>query len=188
MKTHSPRRSGRRIFGWSLLGGLALMLLGAAGWQGVQATIAYTNTTAFCVSCHEMAAQAEVEWKQSVHFNNASGVRAECADCHVPEAFIPKMIRKIEASNDLWQHFQGSIDTPEKYEARRLIMAEREWARMIKSDSATCRSCHSYDAMAWAKQTPRAEKEMKAAHEQGKTCIECHKGVAHSLPAVPRDD
>ncbi|MDI5349340.1 NapC/NirT family cytochrome c, partial [Salmonella enterica subsp. enterica serovar Kentucky] len=39
--------------------------------------------------------------------------------------------RKLEASNDLYQTFIAhSIDTPEKFEAKRAELAEREWARM----------------------------------------------------------
>lgn len=41
------------------------------------------------------------------------------------------MKRKLEASNDLYQTFIAhSIDTPEKFEAKRAELAEREWARM----------------------------------------------------------
>ncbi|MEA7581093.1 NapC/NirT family cytochrome c, partial [Salmonella enterica subsp. enterica serovar Anatum] len=41
------------------------------------------DTTEFCVSCHSMQPVYQ-EYKQSVHFQNASGVRAECHDCHIP--------------------------------------------------------------------------------------------------------
>lgn len=38
--------------------------------------------------------------------------------------------RKLEASNDIYQTFIAhSIDTPEKFEAKRAELAEREWAR-----------------------------------------------------------
>ena len=78
-----------------------------------------TSTTEFCVSCHSMEPVYE-EYKQSVHFQNASGVRAECHDCHIPSD-LPGMIkRKLEASNDIYQTFIAhSIDTPEKFEAKR---------------------------------------------------------------------
>ncbi len=42
--------------------------------------------------------------------------------------------RKLEASNDIYQTFIAhSIDTPEKFEAERAELAEREWARMKKT-------------------------------------------------------
>ncbi|MCR6678642.1 NapC/NirT family cytochrome c, partial [Escherichia marmotae] len=42
-----------------------------------------TCNTEFCVSCHSMTPVYD-EYKESSHFQNASGVRAECDDCHVP--------------------------------------------------------------------------------------------------------
>ncbi|WP_050437690.1 pentaheme c-type cytochrome TorC, partial [Escherichia coli] len=141
-----------------------------------------TSTTEFCVSCHSMQPVYE-EYKQSVHFQNASGVRAECHDCHIPPD-IPGMVkRKLEASNDIYQTFIAhSIDTPEKFEAKRAELAEREWARMKENNSATCRSCHNYDAMDHAKQHPEAARQMKVAAKDNQSCIDCHKGIAHQLP------
>ncbi|VTR51341.1 Cytochrome c-type protein TorC [Serratia fonticola] len=61
---------------------------------------------------------------------------------------LPGMLwRKMEAANDIYQTFIAhSIDTPEKFEAKRAELAEREWKRMKDNNSAGCRSCHNYDA------------------------------------------
>jgi nitrate/TMAO reductase-like tetraheme cytochrome c subunit len=159
----------------------------ALGLWGVFTTgMAYTNTPEFCMSCHEMADNVGAEWKQSVHYKSASGVRAGCADCHVPKELGPKLWRKIMAANDVYHHLLGTIDTPEKFEEHRAELAERVWARMEANDSRECRSCHSYEAMDFHKQTLRAQEKMKEGLEEGKTCIECHTGVAHKRP--PRDD
>ncbi len=69
---------------WSILAlvivgiviGVALIVLPHVG-------IKLTSTTEFCVSCHSVQPVYQ-EYKQSVHFQNASGVRAECHDCHIP--------------------------------------------------------------------------------------------------------
>ena len=53
---------------------------------------------------------------------------------------------------------------------------------MKASDSRECRNCHSWDAMSAAKQNPRAHREMEKGLKEGKTCIDCHKGIAHLLP------
>ncbi|AOV98155.1 trimethylamine N-oxide reductase cytochrome c-type subunit [Edwardsiella hoshinae] len=155
--------------------GLALIILPHVG-------IKMTSSTEFCVSCHSMQPVYQ-EYKQSVHFKNASGVRAECHDCHIPPD-IPGMVkRKLEASNDIYQTFIAhSIDTPEKFEAKRAELAEREWKRMKENNSATCRSCHNYDAMDHAKQHPEAAKQMAIAAKDNQSCIDCHKGIAHQLP------
>ena len=172
---------------WSL--GTVLAVGGIAGiifWGGFNTFMEYTNTEEFCVSCHEMRDNVGVEWKQSAHYKNASGVRAICSDCHVPKDWTAKLWRKIQATNELYHHLIGTIDTPEKFEAKRAELAERVWAAMKANDSRECRNCHSYEAMDFHKQTLRAQEKMREGLEQGKTCIECHTGIAHKRP--PRDD
>ncbi|HAG8533004.1 TPA: pentaheme c-type cytochrome TorC, partial [Escherichia coli] len=175
LRRPSARWSVLALVATGIVIGIALIVLPHVG-------IKVTSTTEFCVSCHSMQPVYE-EYKQSVHFQNASGVRAECHDCHIPPD-IPGMVkRKLEASNDIYQTFIAhSIDTPEKFEAKRAELAEREWARMKENNSATCRSCHNYDAMDHAKQHPEAARQMKVAAKDNQSCIDCHKGIAHQLP------
>ena len=127
------------------------------------------------------------EYQQSAHYENASGVRAICSDCHVPRDWTAKLLRKIYATNELFHHFVGTIDTPEKFEARREEMAERVWATMKANDSRECQNCHSWHTMKFEEQSRRAREKMKEGVEAGKTCIECHKGIAHKLPASEDD-
>ena len=143
--------------------------------------MSYTNTTAFCTSCHSMQWN-KMEWQESAHFLNHAGVRTGCANCHVPKQFFPKMKAKIFAARDVWHEILGTIDTKEKFEARRLAMAKRVWARMKASDSRECRTCHSWEAMDLEEQDRTARKKHARARKEGKTCIDCHKGVAHELP------
>lgn len=171
---------------WGLLP--LLILGGVCGiifWGGFNTFMEYTNRLEFCVSCHSMSKPYE-EYKQSVHYSNASGVRAICSDCHVPKEWTPKLIRKIWATKELWFHFMGKIDTPEKFEEHRKALAEHVWATMKANDSHECRNCHSFQAMAFHKQSQRAREKMEGAEKKGETCIDCHKGIAHKLPA--RDD
>lgn len=172
---------------WSL--GTILIVGGLGGvvfWGGFNTFMEYTNTEEFCLSCHEMRDNVGKEWKQSAHYRNASGVRAICSDCHVPKDWTAKLIRKIWATNELFHHFAGTIDTREKFEEKRAELAERVWATMKANNSRECRNCHSYVAMDFHKQSRRAQEKMKEGLEEGKTCIECHTGIAHKRP--PRDD
>jgi nitrate/TMAO reductase-like tetraheme cytochrome c subunit len=172
---------------WSL--GSILIAGGLGGvifWGSFNTFMEYTNTEEFCLSCHEMADNVGAEWKQSTHYRNASGVRAICSDCHVPKDWTAKLIRKIQATNELYHHFMGTIDTPEKFDEKRAELAEHVWATMKANDSRECRNCHSYEAMDFHKQSRRAQEKMQEGLEEGKTCIECHTGVAHKRP--PRDD
>ena len=151
-------------------------------WGGFNTALEATNTLEFCITCHEMRDNVYVEYKETIHYSNRSGVRAICSDCHVPKDWTHKMIRKSKAAFEVWGKITGSIDTKEKFEAKRMELATHEWSRMKESNSRECRNCHNFDAMSpeLQKQTPY-KKHMKAK-EEGKTCIDCHKGIAHQLP------
>lgn len=180
------RRPAQRI-AWSIifvLGGFS----GIIFWGGFNTAMEYTNTLEFCISCHEMRDTVYVEYKESVHFKNPSGVRAICSDCHVPKDWTAKLIRKIKASKELYHKLLGTIDTKEKFEAHRLEMAERVWAEMEANDSRECRNCHDYATMDFENQTHRAREKMEEAMDEGETCIECHKGIAHTNPEEDDDD
>lgn len=169
------------------------LIAGIIFWGGFNTAMEATNTLEFCVSCHEMRDTVYEEYKTSIHFKNASGVRAICSDCHVPHEWVPKMVRKVQASKELWHKFLGSIDTPEKFEAKRLELATHVWDSMKATDSRECRNCHSFDAMAFDHQRARSREKMQPVAlgtdlSGGTTCIDCHKGIAHKLPKIVRDD
>jgi nitrate/TMAO reductase-like tetraheme cytochrome c subunit len=163
-----------------------LFVVGGIGgvifWGGFNTFMEHTNTLGFCISCHEMRDTVYEEYKTSVHYKNPSGVRAICSDCHVPRPWTAKLWRKIKATNELFHKVAGTIDTPEKFEAHRLEMAERVWAEMAANDSRECRNCHDYGAMHFEKQRRRSAEKMREAVKEGKTCIECHKFIAHAKP------
>ena len=165
---------------------LSLLFVGFVGgivfWGGFNTAMEATNTLEFCISCHEMRDTVYEEYKQTIHYSNRTGVRAVCSDCHVPKDWAHKMARKVKASGEIWGKLAGTIDTPEKFEAKRLELATHEWDRMKKSDSRECRNCHSFDGMDTEKQKNRASKMHKIAQSDNKTCIDCHKGIAHNKP------
>ena len=168
-------------YGWGAIlvaGGIA----GIVFWGGFNTFMEYTNTLQFCVSCHEMDQLVYQEYKKTIHYANRTGVRVICSDCHVPKEWTPKLIRKVQATNELFHKILGSINTPEKFEAKRLELAEHVWASMEATDSRECRNCHSFEAMDFEKQRRRVRKIHPEAMREGKTCIDCHKGVAHKLP------
>lgn len=157
-------------------------------WGGFNTAMEMTNTEQFCISCHEMRDNVYPEYKETIHYTNRTGVRAVCSDCHVPKEWTYKMIRKIEASKEVWGKLVGTIDTREKFEAKRLELARREWKRMKANDSRECRNCHSLESMASEKQKQRARKQHEMAREDNMTCIDCHKGIAHHKPEGMTDE
>ncbi len=161
----------RRIGPWWVVG---LFAAGIVFWGGFNWAFELTNTEKFCISCHEMQENVFKEYQHTVHYTNRSGVRATCPDCHVPKEWGPKIVRKIQASNELWHKALGSIDTPEKFQAKRIKLAENEWRRMKANDSQECRNCHHFEYMDFTEQGRRAV----ATHCEG-----VHRGQdLHRLP------
>ncbi len=144
----------------------------------------YTNSLEFCTSCHSMSFNME-EYKKSIHYKNPSGVRAECPDCHVPKAFGPMLMAKAMAAKDVVYELLGGIKTKGQFEQQRWEMANHVWDKMQATDSRTCRSCHALAQMDLAGQEKIARKRHTSAEQEGKTCIDCHKGIAHEEPEEP---
>ncbi|ELR66701.1 Cytochrome c-type protein NapC [Photobacterium marinum] len=173
------RKPSHLAAGSLLTGGI---IVGIVFWGGFNTAMEMSNQEQFCISCHEMENNVYQEYVGTVHYNNRSGVRATCPDCHVPKEWGPKMVRKIQASKELYAKVLGIVDTPKKFEEHRFEMASREWERMKANDSQECRNCHNFEYMDFTTQKPVASKIHDEAEDQGKTCIDCHKGIAHQLP------
>jgi cytochrome c-type protein NapC len=184
MKTLANQLRGKwRLVLLLMLGGFAVAVaLISAG----AATLAYTSTEAFCIGCHEMKNNVYAEYKGSIHDTNRTGVRAICVDCHQPRELGPMLLRKLEASKDLYGHFiSKSIDTPEKFEAQRYTLAKQVWKRMKETDSHECRNCHNASKMGGELQSPKARTRHAKAIADNMTCIDCHFGIAHKEPQGP---
>jgi cytochrome c-type protein NapC len=151
-------------------------------WGGFNTAMEMTNNEEFCISCHEMEDNVFEEYKETIHYSNRTGVRATCPDCHVPKEWHHKVVRKIQASNELLHKALGTIDTREKFEAKRLKLASNVWKTMKETDSRECRNCHHFEFMDFGEQGRRAINSHSKALDTGKTCIDCHKGIAHELP------
>lgn len=154
------------------------VVIGIVASASFEAGMKATSTQDFCLSCHEMTIPHQ-EYQNKPHGQSRVGFEVTCSDCHIPKPLIPKIQRKIIAAREVWHHMLGTLDTPEKYDAHRKEMAEREWARMEANDSAACRNCHDPEKMVTA---PHIQQIHKQALQGGSTCINCHQGIAHNLP------
>jgi cytochrome c-type protein NapC len=158
-------------------------IMGIVIWGALNTGMEYTNRSEFCLSCHEMSIPYE-ELKKTIHFKNRSGAAAQCSDCHVassktPTDYLFKSFQKLMAARDVIGKITGIVDTPEKFDEHRLTMAKRVWQRMKDRDSKECRNCHDFKYMDPEKQKDRSVVKHEGAVEDGKTCIDCHKGIAH---------
>lgn len=167
------------ILGTTVGVALLFMIIGVIFWGGFNTAMEATNTLEFCISCHEMEENVYQEYNKTIHYTNRAGVRATCSDCHVPRPWVHKVVRKIQASNEVLHKILGTIDTPEKFDNKRLQLAQNVWRTMKETDSRECRNCHDFATMNPEKQKGRARKQHINAMQVGNTCIDCHKGIAH---------
>ena len=162
--------------------GIFFFMGGIIFWGGFNWSMEATNTEAFCSSCHAPIVE---EIRETIHYSNRSGVRAICSDCHVPHEWTAKIVRKVQASKELVAYALGTINTPEKFQARRGYLANREWKRLHKNDSLECRNCHDQVFMNFDdQQAPGVFMHSVMMKDGAFTCIDCHKGIAHKLPAL----
>jgi cytochrome c-type protein NapC len=167
---------------YPLVGLSVVFVVGMLTWGAFNWSLELTNTESFCISCHAMRDFVYSEYRKTIHYNNPTGVRATCPDCHVPREWVHKVARKISATSELYHWVLGSIDTREKFEARRPFLANQVWTSMKETDSRECRNCHDVESMDHAGQSIEASTMHTLAVGWGETCIDCHKGIAHSLP------
>ena len=168
----------------ALLAGV-LVLVGAMLVVGGAAGLAWTETEGFCTGCHEMRDNVYAEYKGTIHDSNRAGVRAICSDCHVPKEPVALIRRKMAATFELWGHFTGRIDTKEKFQKEKTELAHHVWKRMKETDSLECRNCHKAEKMDPSLQSEKAQARHAKMKSEGKTCIDCHFGIAHSEPEGP---
>lgn len=174
------RPSVHYSIGFLTIGGF---IAGIFFWGAFNTALEVTNTETFCISCHEMQNNVYQELKSTIHYTNRSGVRATCPDCHVPHNWTDKIARKMQASKEVWGKIFGTINTREKFLEKRKELAQREWHRLKTNNSLECRNCHDFNYMDFTRQSPRAEEAHSTMLASGeKTCIDCHKGIAHHLP------
>lgn len=178
------RRWGSRPGSLTIL--IVGLILGIASFTSAGSFMVYANSEKFCAtSCHEMSYLA-VEHKDTVHDKNRTGVRATCNDCHVPHGYITNYLAKLNLFNDYWGHFvTRSIDTKEKFEAKRYELAVKVWVYMKQNDSRECRHCHTTAKMDAEKQTDKAKLKHEKLRTESLTCIDCHFGIAHTEPTGP---
>jgi len=85
-------------------------------------------------------------------------------------------------TKDVIGEMTGIISTEEKFKKERKRMAEHVWDEYKANGSQQCRNCHQFSPEVIAKQ----KEFVRPMHEQvlagQATCIDCHKGIAHTAP------
>ena len=157
----------------------ALVIGGVAGSLFILFLIEFdhvTSTEEFCTTCHSMELAAE-PYRQSVHYNPASGVRASCGDCHVSENVLAATWDHVMGAKDLFhQIFGPDYDDPviNSLHLPEAAFAARRWFK--ENNSATCKRCHVQGAI---KGTRPDTLLIHQEDAEGKTCVECHYNLVH---------
>ncbi len=167
------------IAGVVLFIGITIVAIGGA------TGLAWTSTLKFCTSCHEMRDNPFKEYQGTIHDTNRVGVRVTCSDCHVPHEPGPLILRKINATFEIWGKLTGVIDTKEKFRALRPELAKKVWTRMLSTNSLECRNCHKVESFDPDKMSDKAKNAHAKAEREGMTCIACHYAIAHDEPKGP---
>ncbi len=172
------------LFKWmtgaAFLAGLAGVVIGIVAVLAAEQMDHYTNTDAFCTSCHltgEYIAKSEA-YLTSSHQTRSSGVRPTCANCHIPERLVPAIwTHLIKGVQDLYGQATYDYEDKQVWQQRRpeLAYAARDWMRA--NDSVTCRSCHEEASI--KPKRKRGQRQHAEAREEGMTCIDCHYNLVH---------
>jgi len=177
MTSNAHNRRNKGLLVLLLLTGL---LAGVTLTTGSALMVHHTNQTPFCTSCH-VYDDFYADLQQTSHWNNASGVRVGCGDCHIPDDSLAAMVwTKAKSGAAAFNaYFIGGVNTAEAFETERYALQQQAHAWFKANDSRTCRNCHVPEAMVTAQQSAAAKASHTMLGVDGPTCVDCHSGVPH---------
>jgi nitrate/TMAO reductase-like tetraheme cytochrome c subunit len=172
-----------------------LVALGVVVGVAIAGTTAWmvnaTSSTNFCATeCHSMR-WAAAAYENGPHYRNQFGVRASCADCHIPFESRPATpfqyvfgtlwTKGLDGTEDVYYKIRGAISDQAKWEAEKPRLSAKVRAWFKETNSATCQGCHKLDAFARTGPSAFMAMEVHAGLiKQDKVyCLECHSGIAH---------
>lgn len=177
----------KRLWTWlkaPLLFGIpALVFVIIAGAALTQGALVASSTNTFCFSCHLQMDTIVQEYKASAHYESEDKIHAKCADCHVPNDYLPMLKVKIKALADIWYFLRGTV-TKENFEQERLRLAKIVWDDMKHDGARNCRDCHQGSNFDLSQQSQRARLNHEEAAKENKICIDCHLGIAHKRVVI----
>jgi len=147
-------------------------------------TSVYFSTDESCMICH-VHPHVEVSWKLSKHYNNTSGTKVHCVDCHLPprnNTWDHYSFKVKLGMNDLWAYLtkdSADFDWDKKSEVEYAV-------KYIPNES--CKECHhnlfpekmTDDAITAHLYYEENEKKLNLQ------CISCHLDAGHYNPNYKR--
>lgn len=163
------------------------IVIGAVGFFATQQTLHATSTNAFCMSCHS-GHSLEQEVLESPHGNNNAGIVVQCQQCHLPPQPLQYLVKKVIVSKDIIGYLTiDGFETQDWLETNRKQQADLALKYLRSIDSSTCQSCHNSIYTNPPANMKKMAVRMHAMNfkkdaDKRKTCVDCHKGVAHPYP------
>jgi nitrate/TMAO reductase-like tetraheme cytochrome c subunit len=185
----SPRQRTTGLIGAGLFAGV--LAVASTTWM-----VNATSSPAFCASaCHSMQ-WAYDSYKRSPHYDNDSGVRASCGDCHIPYdsrhanpiqyVFGTLWTKAVAGGSDAYHELLGTISSKEKWEQQRPRLTEQVHAWIKKTDSVTCQGCHDLQAYSGAGNFMAIEEHAGLLKSATVDCTSCHdEAVGHVYESAP---
>lgn len=176
LNMNAKKRGGRkRIFIVAFLG----IIIGVLATVSVNYVWVNTSIDSSCMSCHAHP-HAEKSWKLSSHYNNRSGVKTSCVDCHLPpKGSLNYAYHKTRLGvHDVWSYLTNDMDEVD-WESKK----ELDHARKIVFN-ASCLECHVQLYPAGISDDGiTAHLYYEENHEKlDLQCISCHLDVGHYNP------
>jgi nitrate/TMAO reductase-like tetraheme cytochrome c subunit len=78
------------------------------------------------------------EFEHTLWLPGAQKRHASRSQCHLPQEFVPRLQRKLRSGRELYHHLIGTLATPERFEARRMVMARAVWRDLRDNHSGEC--------------------------------------------------
>ncbi len=191
--------SGQRRRKWLPVVGLLALgaLIGTASLIGVTEAVRLSSTEEFCTTaCHSMQWATESH-QRSVHYSNSLGLRAGCADCHLPYRnrhpasleYLELVAHKMRIGlRDIFTEARGTIDTREQWEQERPRLSQQVERWFTEGRSTSCQQCHDLKAFGgdYSQMTKMVHADLMNAETVN--CIKCHKRVGHVYEKAPEPD
>ncbi len=162
-----------------LLIGLAGLVVGFSLMIALNSLWVNSSKNESCMMCH-FHPESDASWKQSVHYNNGSGVMTDCVGCHLPpkgsfDYFKAKMATGMK---DVWSYMtkkSEDIDWDSK--------GDLEYATKIVYNES-CKACHvNLFPTGITDEGVTAHLYYEENEEElDLQCISCHLDVGHYNP------
>jgi nitrate/TMAO reductase-like tetraheme cytochrome c subunit len=150
--------------------------------------VIYSSSDAFCgTACHSMTWASDA-YHQGPHFINASGVRANCGQCHIPydsshatatEYVQMLLFKAARGAKDFWYESRKTVATKEEWENQRPQLQAEFESYLQAHNYITCRDCHSLEAFGGPRSQMKVLIHKDIIKANAVDCLQCHSNIGH---------